>query len=97
LVNRENKTISVTADHTMTVEPDVALVRFGCRTTSPQKDTAYRDNVRIAEAIVKALRGAGVNDETITTESLQLERQEQNDQRRGNSRTSKRQLAISMQ
>jgi len=80
-VNRENKTIAVTAEHTMTVEPEIAILRLGYRNTSSQKETAYRDNVRAAAEILKALRDAGVRDEAISTESLRLERQEQNEQR----------------
>src|SRR5690349_21013798 len=76
-INHENKTISVTADHTLTVEPDIALVQFGYRDTAAQKDGAYRENVRISAEILKALEGAGVKGVDISTESLQLERQEQ--------------------
>jgi hypothetical protein len=45
-VNPSNKTISVNADHTMTVDPEIAMLRFGVRNTSPQKEVAYRDNVK---------------------------------------------------
>jgi hypothetical protein len=33
-VNRDNKTISVSADHTMSVEPEIAVLRLGYRKTS---------------------------------------------------------------
>jgi len=80
-VNRENKTLSVTADHTIAVEPDIAILHFGYRNTSPQKEVAYRDNVRTAGEILKALHDAGIKDEVISTESLRLERQEQSDEK----------------
>jgi len=78
-INRENKTISVSADHTIPVDPEIAILRFGYRNTSPQKDTAYRDNVKVAGEILKALQDAGISDEVISTDSLQLERQEQSE------------------
>ena len=78
-VNRENKTISVTADHTMAVDPEIAILSFGFRNTSPQKDVAYRDSVRVAGEILKALQDANITDEQISTESLKLERQEQSE------------------
>lgn len=80
-INRENKTISVTSDHTLTVDPEIALVRVGFRNTSPQKEAVYRENVRVADAILKALKDAGIVDQQISTETLTLERQEQDDTR----------------
>lgn len=77
-VNRDNKTISVFAEHTMSVEPEIASVKFGYRSTSPQKDAAFQDNVRVSSAIVAALTQAGIKESDISTESLQLEKQEDN-------------------
>jgi uncharacterized protein YggE len=80
-VNPSNKTISVSADHTITVEPEIALLRFGFRNTAAQKDEAYRENVKVAGEILKSLRDSGIKDEAISTVSVRLEREQQDEER----------------
>jgi len=78
-VSTNNKTISVTADHIISVEPEIAILRFGFRNTASQKEVAYHENVNTAGKILKALKEAGIKDDAISTVSLRLERQQQID------------------
>lgn len=80
-VNPNNKTISVSADHTVTVAPEIAILVFGFRNTDREKEVAYRENVKIAGEILKALRDSGINAEAISTRSMRLQRQEQDEER----------------
>jgi uncharacterized protein YggE len=80
-INRDNRTISVNSDHTITVEPEIAIVTLGFRNSSPRKDTAFRENVRVAGEILKALEGAQIGTDQISTASLKLARQEQSEER----------------
>lgn len=71
-VNRENRTISVTADDTVSADAEVAILSIGVHNSSPSKDTAYQDNLRAAEKVVKALLETGVPRENVQTDNIQL-------------------------
>lgn len=58
-VNRQNKTIAVTADQSTSVDAEVAVVAVGYHDYASTQDAAFQDNVRTADVIVKALLGAG--------------------------------------
>ncbi len=80
-VTPNNKTISVTAEHTVSVEPEIAVLRFRYRNTAPQKEVAYRENLKAAENILNALKNAGIRDGAISTRSIRVERQEPDEDR----------------
>jgi uncharacterized protein YggE len=75
-VNRQNKTIAVTADESVTADAEVAVLAIGCHNYAPTHDAAFQDNLRAADRIEKALLGAGLSNESIETEKLQLTRTE---------------------
>lgn len=75
-VNRQNKTIAVTADESITADPEVAVLAIGYHNYAPTQDTAFRDNVRAAQQITKALLDAKVPKEGSETDKLQLGRTE---------------------
>ncbi len=45
-VNRQNKTIAVTAEESVTADPEVAVVDIGYHNYAPAQDSAFQDNVR---------------------------------------------------
>jgi hypothetical protein len=75
-VNRQNKTISVTADESATADAEVAVLAIGYHNYGPTQDAAFQENVRAAERITKALLDAKVPKVNIETERLQLARKE---------------------
>lgn len=75
-VNRQNKTIAVTADESITADAEVALLTIGYRNYGVTQDAAFRENVRVAEQIIKALLDAKVPKTNIETDKLQLTRAE---------------------
>src|SRR6266700_5890885 len=78
-VNRQNKTIAVTADESVTADPEEAVLAIGYRNYAPTQDSAFQDNVRASDAIIKAVLAAGVNKSDIETEKLRLSRIEQDE------------------
>jgi uncharacterized protein YggE len=75
-VNRQNKTISVTADESATADAEVAVLAIGYHNYGLTQDTAFQENVRAAERITKALLDAKVPKANIETEKLRLARTE---------------------
>ncbi|HZU43375.1 MAG TPA: SIMPL domain-containing protein [Terriglobales bacterium] len=78
-VNRQNKTIAITADDSVSVDPEVAIITVGYQNYAPTKDAAYDDNVRVSNEVTKALLSRGVQKSAVETESLRLERAERDE------------------
>jgi uncharacterized protein YggE len=72
-VNKENRTIAITATDKVTAIADQATVHIGFIAYGPDSNTAYATGSRVSNAIVKALMGSGVAKETIQSESQQLQ------------------------
>src|SRR5271169_203391 len=75
-VNRQNKTIAVTADESVTSDAEVAMLEIGYHDYATTQDQAFADNVRVANGITKGLLGAGIPKANIETEKLRLGRAE---------------------
>jgi uncharacterized protein len=75
-VNRQNKTIAVTADDSVTADAEVATLEIGYHNYAATQDVAFHDNARVAEQITKALLDANVPEANIETEKLRLTRTE---------------------
>ncbi|MGD0508690.1 MAG: SIMPL domain-containing protein, partial [Terriglobales bacterium] len=75
-VNRQNKTISVTADESATADAEVAVLEIGYHNYGITQDAAFQENVRAAERITNALLNAKIPKANIETEKLQLARTE---------------------
>jgi uncharacterized protein len=73
-VNRQNKTIAVTAEESTTADAEVALLTIGYRNYGVTQDAAFQENVRAAARITKALLDARVSKANIATDKLQLSR-----------------------
>lgn len=68
-VNKENRTIAITATDKVTVMADQATVHIGFIAYGPDSDSAYANGSRISNAIVKALKGSGVAADAIQSEN----------------------------
>jgi uncharacterized protein len=75
-VNRQNKTIAVTAEESTTADAEVAVLAIGYHNYGITQDAAFQENVRAAERITKALLDAKVSKENIETDKLRLARTE---------------------
>jgi uncharacterized protein len=71
-INRQNKTIAVTADDSVTADAEVAVLAIGYHNYGLTQDAAYRENVRAAEKIVHALLDAKIPAENVETDKLNL-------------------------
>lgn len=72
-VSRQNKTIAVTAEESVTVDPEVAVVMIGYHSYGPTQDAALQDNLRVSAKIIQALLDAHIPKESIETKRLQMQ------------------------
>jgi uncharacterized protein len=72
VVNKDNRTMAVTASADATAEADTATVHIGFLSYGPTQDVAYAEGSRISNAIHKALTDSGVPGEAIESESQSL-------------------------
>ncbi len=75
-VNRQNKTIAVTADESVTADAEVAVLAIGYHNYAATHEAAFQDNVAAANRIAKALLDSGIPKEAIETDKLSLGRTE---------------------
>ena len=75
-INRQNKTIAVTADESVTADAEVAVLAIGYHNYGPSQDGAFHENVRAAARITKAMLDAKIPEANIETEKLSLGRAE---------------------
>jgi uncharacterized protein YggE len=68
-VNKENRTIAITATDKVIAQADVASVHIGFIAYGPDSDGAYANGSRISNAIHKALTTAGVAEDAIESEN----------------------------
>jgi len=71
-VNRQNKTIAVTADDSVTADAEVAVLTIGYHNYAPSQDAVFHENVRVAGLIAKAMLDAKIPEANIETEKLSL-------------------------
>lgn len=80
-VSKENRTIAITATDTATADADIATVHIGFQTFAPDSGGAYSQGSTLSNAIVDALKQAGVPAGSIESESQDLRRNEQFDEK----------------
>jgi len=73
-IDSSNRTIAATADDTVAVEPDLAILHIGFDTALQDAKSAYADGARISNAIIAAVKQAGVAESEIRSESQYLDR-----------------------
>jgi uncharacterized protein len=75
-VNRQNKTIAVTADESVTADAEIAVLAIGYHNYGLTQDAAFRESVQAADRIAQALLNAQVPKANIETDKLRLARTE---------------------
>lgn len=71
-VDKNNRTIAVTASDTATAAADLASISIGFQTQAPDADSAYRQGSQLSNAIMSALRNAGVPEKSIESRAQNL-------------------------
>ena len=69
-----NRTLTVSAEDEVSVEPDVAILHIGFETQLGDAQAVYADGSRTSNAIIAALKQAGIAESAIHSESQRLER-----------------------
>lgn len=72
-IDATNRTLTVTATETVNAEPDVAILHIGFETMPSDAKQAYADGARNSNAIIDALKQAGIAESDIHSESQYLE------------------------
>jgi uncharacterized protein len=71
-VNKENRTIAVTATDKVTALADTATVHIGFISYGPDSDSAYATGSRLSNAIIKSLAAAGIPNDAIESENQNI-------------------------
>src|SRR5271155_4160400 len=71
-VNQNNRTIAVTATDKATTDPDVAIVTVGYLIYGPDSASAYQKGSQLSNAILDALKKAGIPDKAIESGAQSL-------------------------
>lgn len=71
-VDRNNRTIAVTASDRASAEADTAIVSIGFETYAPDADAAYSRGSQLSNAILDALKKYGVQDKAIESRAQNL-------------------------
>ena len=69
-----NRTLTVSAEDEVSVEPEVAILHIGFETQPGDAQAVYADGKRISNAIIDALKQAGIQEGAIRSESQRLDR-----------------------
>jgi uncharacterized protein len=73
-VDSSNRTLTISATESVTIEPDLAILHIGFVTQPQDAKSAYADGTRASNAIIAALKQAGVEETAIRSESQYLDR-----------------------
>lgn len=69
-----NRTLSVSAEGEVSVEPEIGVLHIGFETGLQDAKSAYAEGTRTSNAIIAALKGAGIEESAIRSESQHLDR-----------------------
>lgn len=72
-IDSTNRTLTVTADERVSAEPDIAILHVGFETLPGDAKAVYAEGARTSNAIIDALKQAGIADSAIRSESQYLE------------------------
>jgi uncharacterized protein YggE len=72
-IDTANRTLTVSASDSVSVEPEVAVLHIGFETAPSDAKAAYAEGSRVSNAIRAALKDAGVADDAIRSQSQFLQ------------------------
>jgi hypothetical protein len=93
-VDKNNRTIAVTASEKATTEADLAVIHVGFQIFDPDEPSTYADGSRISNAIVDALKKAGLPDKAIESENQNLQRNTYHDPQESQMDRDKKQFVL---
>lgn len=73
-ISPTNRTLTVTATDNVTVDPDLAILHIGFDTQLEDAKQAYADGAQTSNAIIGAVKQAGIQESAIHSESQYLDR-----------------------
>ena len=73
-INRDNKTIAISATDEATATADIAAITIGFEIYGPDAQTVTADGAKLSHAILEAIHKAGVDDKAIESLSQGVER-----------------------
>ena len=73
-IEPSNRTLTVSAQGGVTAEPEIAILHVGFETDLMDAKSAYADGSRRSNAIISALKDAGIADSAIRSETQHLDR-----------------------
>jgi uncharacterized protein len=73
-ITPNNRTIYVTADDEVTLEPDIAIISFGYQTFGPDQQAAMNDLSQKSKQISKTLADAAIAPKSVETSALDVGR-----------------------
>ncbi|MBV8632681.1 MAG: SIMPL domain-containing protein [Silvibacterium sp.] len=93
-VDKNNRTIAVTASDKATVDADLAVVHIGFQIYGPDEATTYADGSKTSNAIMDALKKAGVPAKAIESENQSLQRNQYHEPQESEMDRAKRQFVL---
>jgi uncharacterized protein len=93
-VNKDNRTIAVTATDEVTADADSATVHIGFQVYAPDSDTAYSRGSLISNAVIDALKKSGVPEKSIESENQSLQQNGQYEQNESELDRAKRKFTL---
>lgn len=72
-INKENRTISVTASDSIEVEPEIAVIEIGYHNYGPTQAAAYSGSGQVSGKVIQSLLAAGLGKDAIETQAVRLE------------------------
>lgn len=79
-IDSTNRTLSVSASETVSVEPEVAILHIGFSTQPNDPKAAYAEGARTSNTIISAVKQAGIAESDIRSERQYLDRDWSNKQ-----------------
>ncbi|MGO8932472.1 MAG: SIMPL domain-containing protein [Terracidiphilus sp.] len=73
-IDSANRTLAVTGSDSISVEPEIAVLHIGFDTQPEDAKSAYADGARASNAIIEAIKQAGIPEDAIHSESQYLDR-----------------------
>lgn len=72
-VDSTNRTLTISAQDEVSVDPEIAIIRIGFETSITDAKSAYAEGSRTSNAIIGALKQAGIPETAIHSEYQQIE------------------------
>src|ERR1700751_1713887 len=93
-VDKNNRTIAVTASDKAMADADLAVVHIGFQLFGPDEPTTYADGSKASNAIMDALQKAGVPEKAIESENQSLQRNMYHDPQESEMDRAKKQFVL---